>query len=288
MFPLQRRRTCGMAGFLMLMWVVFSNPVSAQWVDLGFGGGLTSYRGDIQVPVSGFKPGAYGAIHAKYNFSPHWGVKLQVGQGQVSAADSVSGDPKQIQRNLSFTSSIVEARVGVEFNFWPYVPGSLKRRSAPYLGLGLGRFFFDPMARHKGTLVALQPLGTEGQGLGDKPGLENLGLEAERYTLNTWIFPISLGYRRNFKGNHGVGIEWTYCFTGTDFLDDISGTYFDASYLRLYRNTVAADMSDRSWEKGLSAREPGSQRGVNAYNDAYGSLMVYYHYHIPSRRCRIK
>ena len=86
-----------MAGFLMLMWVVFSNPVSAQWVDLGFGGGLTSYRGDIQVPMSGFKPGAYGAIHAKYNFSPHWGVKLQVGQGQVSAADSVSGDPKQIQ-----------------------------------------------------------------------------------------------------------------------------------------------------------------------------------------------
>ena len=124
-------RTCRIAGALVLMCLGLPETVAAQWVDLGFGGGITSYRGDIQVPMSGFKPGAYGAIHAKYNFTPHWGVKVQVGQGQVSAADSVSGDPKQIQRNLSFTSSIIEARLGVEFNFWPYVPGSLKRRSAP-------------------------------------------------------------------------------------------------------------------------------------------------------------
>ena len=281
-------RLSGKAGTFLLLILFFAVPVSAQWVDLGLGGGVTTYRGDIRVPLSGLKPGAYGTLHGKYNFSPHWGVKLVLGQGQVSAADSLSGDPKQVQRNLSFTSSVVEARLSVEFNFWPYVPGSLKRRSAPYLGLGLGRFFFDPMARHKGTLVALQPLGTEGQGLGDKAGLDNLGLDAERYTLNTWIFPVSLGFRRNFKGNHGLGIEWTYCFTGTDYLDDISGSYIDPSFLRLYRNSVAADMSDRSWEKGLNLREAGSQRGVNAYNDAYGSLMVYYHYHIPSRRCRIK
>ena len=283
-------RTGRISGCFVLCFLIFGLPckVAGQWWDLGAGTGVSAYAGDIKMPLFSVRPGAGGMVYGKYNFSPHWGLRIQLAQRRVLAADSLAGDSVQIRRNLSFRSDILEAGLDLEFNFWPYVPGSRTKKASPYLGVGVRRFFFDPMARYKGALVALQPLGTEGQGLGGKPGLGLLGLDEERYALNAWSFPVTFGFRYNLRQNHGFGIEWTYCYTTTDYLDDIKGKYFDASWLRLYRSSTAADLSDRSVELGLPSRDPLSQRGVNAYNDAYWSLMAYYTYSIPSRRCRIK
>ena len=265
-----------------------TNPNSghAQWLEMGVSSGVASYVGDIPNPVGTFQWGAAGAAYAKYNFNPHWGLKLQWGVQRIHAADSLSGVASRDTINLSFRNNIQSATLNVEFNFWPFVPGSRKKKSAPYVGLGIGRISFDPQAKYRGEWVSLQPLGTEGQGLEDKPGLQGL-VEEERYALSAWAFPVTLGFRHNLRDKHSLGVEFVYCYTSTDYLDDIKGKFVDPSLLRLHRNGMAADLSDRSWENGHTVRSPGTQRGVNAYNDAYWSLMVNYSYSIPSRRCRM-
>lgn len=269
-----------------MMIMKFKNSCQAQWLELGLSTGATSYVGDIPNPVSTFQWGASGSAYAKYNFNPHWGLKLQWGMQRIHAADSLSGVASRDTINLSFRNNIQSAHLQVEFNFWPFVPGSRKKKSAPYVGLGIGRIAFDPQARYRGQWVSLQPLGTEGQGLEDKPGLKGL-VEPERYALSAWAFPVTIGFRHNLREKHSLGVEFVYCYTSTDYLDDIKGKFVDPSLLRLHRNAMAADLSDRSWENGHTVRSPGTQRGVNAYNDAYWSLMVNYSYSIPSRRCRM-
>lgn len=266
---------------------IFHLPGFGQGWDIGVGGGITSYRGDIQSNLFKLKPGWSSIIWSKYNFNSHWGLRASLAQKFVSAADSLNSDLFQRSRNLSFQSEILEAALQVEFYFWPYVPGSLKKRYSPYLALGVSHFWFDPMTRYKGTLVALQPLGTEGQGLADKLPTNPWPLLSDRYALNSWAFPVHFGFRHNLNTNWSIGIEWMYSFTLTDYLDDVSGKYFDPYELRRYRSSMAADLSDRSWEIGLSDKVVGTQRGVNAYNDFYWSCMLLCSYHIPSKKCRM-
>jgi hypothetical protein len=271
-------------GFLLALSI--TNTGQAQWLELGLSTGVTSYVGDIPSPVGTFQWGAAGAAYAKYNFNPHWGLKMQWGMQRIYAADSLSGVASRDTINLSFRNNIRSALLQAEFNFWPFVPGSRKKKSAPYVGLGIGRIVFDPQAKYRGNWVSLQPLGTEGQGLDEKPGMKGL-VEPERYALGAWTFPVTLGFRHNLRDKHSIGIEFVYCYTSTDYLDDIKGKFVDASLLRLHRNGMSADLSDRSWENDHTLRAPGTQRGVNAYNDAYWSLMVNYSHSIPSRRCRM-
>lgn len=272
--------------FGCLLATAMTNTARAQWLELGVSSGAASYVGDIPNPVGTFQWGALGAAYAKYNFNPHWGLKMQWGMHRIHAADSLSGVASRDSINLSFRNTIQSATLQLEFNFWPFVPGSRKKKSAPYVGLGIGRISFDPQAKYSGQWVSLQPLGTEGQGLDDKPGLQGL-VEQDRYALSAWAFPVTLGFRHNLRDKHSIGVEFVYCYTSTDYLDDIKGKFVDPSLLRLYRNGMAADLSDRGWENDHTPRTPGTQRGVNAYNDAYWSLMVNYSYSIPSRRCRM-
>jgi len=77
-----------------------TNPNSghAQWLEMGVSSGVASYVGDIPNPVGTFQWGAAGAAYAKYNFNPHWGLKLQWGVQRIHAADSLSGVASREQK----------------------------------------------------------------------------------------------------------------------------------------------------------------------------------------------
>jgi len=78
-----------------------------QGWDIGVGGGITSYRGDIQSNLFKLKPGWSSIIWSKYNFNSHWGLRASLAQKFVSAADSLNSDLFQRSRNLSFQSEIL-------------------------------------------------------------------------------------------------------------------------------------------------------------------------------------
>ena len=67
-----------------------------------------------------------------------------------------------------------------EFHILKYIPGSMKYRWTPYVTGGAAVFTFNPKAEYNGEWVALQPLGTEGQGLPQYP-------DRKKYSLIRWL-----------------------------------------------------------------------------------------------------
>ena len=130
---------------------------------------------------------------------------------------------------------------------------------------------FNPKAEYEGRLVELAPLGTEGQFRGE-----------EYYTLSAgWMygggFKVDLSYRLS------LNFEIAARALGTDYLDDVSGTYPNKENLRRARGSIAVALSDRSIplpgvENSQLGRE-GVQRGNSKNNDTYvfiGAGVMYY------------
>jgi hypothetical protein len=194
-------------------------------------------------------------------------------------------------RNLHFKSMIVELSVMGEFNFLRYMPGSMDYRWTPYVGAGVGLFAFNPKAEYQGQWYALQPLGTEGQGL---PGYGN------RYNRVQIVFPISMGVKFNLNRKWSMGFEFNHRFTLTDYIDDVSTSYVDPADLRAFYDDQTANLiyglSRRSTEVDPQDERghitaPGQQRGDPKNHDQYftGSLFVSYtfgknHYSCPPKR----
>ena len=87
---------------------------------------------------------------------------------QVKADDFKSGNIQQLNRNLSFKSSVVEFGPVLEIDFFKFHPGQNNTAKAafgtPYFMGGINIMRMNPKTRYNGEWIELQPLGTEGQG----------------------------------------------------------------------------------------------------------------------------
>lgn len=183
-------------------------------------------------------------------------------------------------RNLHFKSFAMEFAITGEFNILKYAPGSMNRRWTPYVFAGIGLTYYNPKAEYNGEWVALQPLGTEGQGLPDYLG-------TEKYSLITPVIPLGLGFKYNINQYFTVGVEVGHRIAFTDYIDDVSGTYVNHTYFRSNLDPEAAEMvialSNRSVEIDPeraygSITEHGMPRGNAGGNDSYfvGQVSVSY------------
>ena len=62
-----------------------------------------------------------------------------------------------------------------------------------------------------------------------------------------------------------IGVEWGMRFTFTDYLDDVSGTYYDNFLLQEARGEFVAKLADRS----ATLHEAGAGRGNSTTKDFY-------------------
>jgi hypothetical protein len=190
--------------------------VNAQTLETGLFAGASYYLGDIN-PGKHFDQSLFaaGAI-ARYNQDNRWAFRLSFLLGQVQAADELR---KVVEnRELAFTSRITEFSGVIEFNFFPYETGSDENYYTPYIFAGVGVFFFQPqIAGYK-----LRDYGTEGQ---------NIGFDGRSpYALRGLSIPFGIGFKYSLTKKIGVSIEWGMRKTFTDYIDDISTTYYlDAS-----------------------------------------------------------
>jgi hypothetical protein len=118
----------------------------------------------------------------------------------------------------------------------------------------------DPKAEYNGSVYRLQPLGTEGEGLvPSRP----------KYALFQFCIPVGIGFKYTLGRQWGVGLELGIRKTFTDYIDDVSTTYFDfASYPGQY-DPLAPKLADRSDGTKPENTLPGAQRGDNRENDTY-------------------
>lgn len=228
--------------------------VRAQSWEVGaFGGGI-GYMGDIN-PEKVFKLSnpAYGLL-VKRNINPTWAIKLSVLHGRIKGADSLSSNPHQQQRKLSFITPLTEIGMQGEFNFFEYMPATSKKRLSPYLFAGVALTMFNPKAEVNGELVELNPLRTEYK-------------DYRRYTVS---IPYGAGLKYNLAGNWTLGGEFGYRTSFSDYLDDVSGVYPVVSAYYPESGPDRVNLTDRTEDiNGNRLFGPGQQRGDSKKRDSY-------------------
>lgn len=227
----------------------------AQNSELGATVGASFYLGDLNPRTPFGMSRLAGGILYRYNFTPRWAIRGNLLFAKVEGDDAITN--KHYERNLNFKSPITEISVVAELNFFKLYNERGKNFFSPYLFAGIGIFSFNPQAQDvDGTWYALQHLGTEGQ-----------GLEGERdyYSLCNVAIPFGLGFRFNVSRHICIGAEWGMRFTFTDYLDDVSGNYYDNQTLRELRGPAIARLADKS----DVLHEGGTGRGNSTTKDFY-------------------
>ncbi len=237
----------------------------AQNWEGGLYAGLSTYQGDLVVRSFDYKEihAAYGGF-LRYNFMEYVTLKLGISGGTISGDDAnATRDIWRLERNLSFRSSILEFGANAEINLFGFDPYNLKKVFSPYFFGGIAVTYFNPKTLYQGEYVALQPLGTEGQGIS--------GYESP-YNLTTISFPVGFGLKYAINDLWNIGIEAGVRYTRTDYLDDVSTVYVPRSILLTEKDELTANLANRTGEflntDPVSVPE-GTQRGNSENNDTY-------------------
>ena len=183
----------------------------SSW-ELGIFGGGSYYLGEISqthfIPIElSFGP------RLRYNYDQRIGIKGSLNIGQISANDANSNNSFQIDRNFSFTSQLIEGALIGEFNFFPYSAlDSKSKLSTPFIFLGIGYVKHNPKSQLNGVLLSTNSLQTEGV----------------NFKTNIFSVPIGVGYKLRVN-RFGFEFSWGIRKTNSDYLDDVSTNFLDAS-----------------------------------------------------------
>jgi hypothetical protein len=250
-----------LAGFIFIL----PPALCAQTLEVGASGGVSYYLGDIN-PAIPYKQSklAYGAL-ARYNINNRWAVKFSYTRGKLTGDDLKSNVVKS--RDLNFKTNINDFALVTEFNFWEYFTGSKKNYFTPYIFGGIGFFTYKPFNFYG---VDLQAYGTEGQSQYQDQQYEGRA----PYKLWSISFPFGFGFKYSLTKRLGLGLEWGMRKTLTDYIDDISTTYY----------TSGDEVSDPTL-----SHTAGMQRGNEANDDWYNFTLLSLTYKFNlygSRKCK--
>ena len=227
--------------YIYTLLLFFPLSLQAQFVEGGLMAGASTYLGDLVVGSIDSKEihPAYGGF-VRYTPFALLSFKASLMFATVSGDDgNATRELWRKERNLSFRSNIYEFSVGAELNLTGFNPDVLKKTFSPYLLGGVSIFRFNPKALYNGDWVELQPLGTEGQGIPDRP---------KPYQLTQISFPVGFGLKYAINDLWNIGMEFGYRFAMTDYLDDVSSTYVTRNELIEANGELAANLANRTGE----------------------------------------
>jgi len=232
-------------------------PTRLSRSEVGFLVGGMYYIGDLN-PLQHFKNTQLaGGIMYRFNIHSRLSFRGNLIYGNIKGDDSQSSSDLLKNRNLNFNSSIVELASGVEFNYLPFEIGHDRYKGSAYILTELGFFRMNPMTKFGGDNIALQPLGTEGQGT---------SLSSHKnYSLTQICVPIGAGVRMSLGKKASLNVEFGLRKTFTDYIDDVhSDTYVDPVKLESQNGSIAASLSNRSIDGSRFGK-----RGTSSTNDWY-------------------
>lgn len=294
--------------------------LSDLWGDVGTKSPINHYINDKYWD----RPHFMGGIFSRYALHPGFVLRMGVNYGSVYANDNFNFSQaksassledeayQRYSRNLDVKSNIWEGNIMFEIN--PRRLGNLekkgaKKRMQPYVLLGVGGFHFRP----KGTYT---PRGTDGRpnGQGRQVDLYDLHLEGDgtiipnippndsiatalsftrpaKYKLWQFQIPMGVGVRWDIADQLSLGIEYTYRYTFTDYLDNVSGFYVDPRVFDYEhaadpeKKAMALEMYDKSWQIDKDAKHgPLEFRGNSGVPDGYSTIALSFYYRIKSKK----
>lgn len=221
------------------------------------------------------------SIGHRYFVGQKMAVRTNLTYGVLAGNDNLTTETFRQNRNLNFKSDLFELQMVYEFHLFQEELGHVydlrgaKGKKSSGVGLyvfaGVGGFYFNPKSLLNGEYVELQPLGTEGQGLLDGP---------EEYQNFQVCIPMGVGLRKALSKQWAAGIELQYTKTFTDYIDDVSGVYYDNDVLESVHGATGAYLADPSLGKVPGQSFTGAQRGDATDLDAYLFFKLQFHYKI--------
>lgn len=229
-------------------------------------------------------------IGYRYQVNSYFFLRSNLTWGILKGDDKHTEEIFRRGRNLSFRSGFLDLNVMAEFYLFQNARGNLYRLRGVrgrrglnldlYLFAGIGGMYFNPKAEYQGQWVALQPLGTEGQGLEG---------EDDKYSRFTFTVPYGVGVGKSLDRYWQVNVEFTMRMTFTDYIDDVSTDYYGRD--RLYQGRLNEGFSDAEAKRAAELSDPNiyedtevgipktnqlidQQRGDPSDNDAFMTGMI--------------
>jgi hypothetical protein len=228
------------------------------------GVGTANYYGELTAPDNFF-----GTIKSSVNVGlEHFltnriSARAEVNWFQISGNDADAPESRKV-RNLNFQSSNIEANVAATFNLLPNGRRFYQRQVINFYGfVGIGVLYMNPKTMYNGSLVALQPVQTEGV----------------KYSKLQPVIPFGGGMKIKVGPFFNVAFEAGMRKTFTDYIDDVSvKSYPDPATLS---SDLARTLSNRS---GISAGIRGNPDTKDWYFLANVRLQYYLPYDLSAVR----
>lgn len=240
----------------------------------------------------------------RYKLNEVVSLRGNLGYARLYGSDEFSGDHIRRSRNLKFRSPLVEMTGLAELYFIREkaskryrvrgIRGALGSGMSAYVCAGIGGMFFNPRGEYNGKWYSLQPLRTEGQGLPGGP--------KKKYSRINANIPFGIGLKYTINRNMSLSFEYCFRYTFTDYMDDVSTSYYDPNAIRdaaggqkgeaayYFSNpAIEVDAPDGTkWTTGGQdpwATEPLPQvRGDKTTNDTYMFAIIGLNYKFTSRK----
>lgn len=265
-----------------------------------FGGTIFRSLYDTDLSSSNFALNAAYVYHYKNRINFRGSLIFS----RLSGDDKESPEFYRNNRSLNFRTDILEISSVVEFYLKKPTTGNkfnLKNVKGKklaskvlaswgiYLSGGVGGFFYNPMAKNnfnypnvyenvgftadgnKTSYHKLRPLHTEGQGYVNRSEGDDFNVQSDNfkpgktYKPVAVCIPLGIGIQKAFNQNMGIKAELGIRYTFTDYIDDVSGLYYDKNLLIEYNENgnLAATMSGTGSGDAPSAYgEQGTYRYV--------------------------
>jgi hypothetical protein len=221
----------------------------------------------------------------RYKKHPRYAVKALLTFGWVSGSDAKTQERFRNNRNLSFSSPLVELSIQGEYYFnkekrasiyrISKISGKKIKNTLIYVLGGAGLFWYHPMAKYNNSWYNLRKIGTEGQNLPGGPK-KYLGVSASLFLGVGVKFPISRQL--------AVGAEFAPRYTFTDYIDDVSNIYANNDDIRKSKGEIAAYLADPNLGKNPGQTREGYQRGDKKNKDTYAFFQINMTYKFIKRR----
>ena len=256
---------------------------SSNKKELLFGFGATQFTGDLGgtsnigkdyslKDINLQSTGLSGLFGFRYRFLPWFATTTSLSIFGLKGNDSYSSNQIRNSRNLNFKATTFEFQQRFEYIFYSVEQDGAKyrlpvkhytknRNEQYYVFSGIGIININPKGFYNGQWHHLQPLRTEGQGYTGGP---------EAYKPYTLIIPFGIGFRVGINRLWRIGLEASYVKTFSDYIDDVSGVYFDPAKLD---SDLASHFSNPA-NQNAHWFGPGEQRGDPSNKDAYYHLNI--------------
>ena len=251
--------------------------------DLGganyIGSGPFSIRDfDVQSIKPSFQIGYY------YRISQFFASRNAFSYFWLSGNDALTKELYRQNRNLNFRSPVYDLSSAFEFVFeykrkghhyyLKGINGWKNIRYSSYLYAGVAFSYFRSQGKINGSWYALRPLCTEGEGLVST---------RKKYSPLQFSIPLGVGIKVRLSRTIEVSLEYTTRITFTDYLDDVSTTYFDENALLSHGGQLAVNLANPALQKDpsdplYSSTRPGQQRGDLRNKDSYMAVLLTMYY----------